>query len=187
MSEGSSTARVIVRPSRTKFFSSLGAGSRRAKVLLPVVLPLMVGSAAMAYAFSHGNVELVAVGAVGGLVLGALLFVRQLLYLACVRLVVEPGRVRRLGFPFPTRQTSITFLRSIVGRNVDFGYGIVAPMWFFVDTTGYCPCTLYAELWEANDMRLVAEWLGGTVQQSTDPPVARNEIPSAFPGPAKRW
>jgi hypothetical protein len=156
-------------------------------MLLPATLPLMVGSAGMAYAFSHGNVTVVVVGAVAGLALGALLFMRQLLYLACVRLVVEPGRVQRLGFPFPRRQTSISFLRSIVSRNVDFGYGNIAPMWFFVDSTGYCPCSLYAELWEADDMRLIAGSLGGTVQESSDPPVARNEIPSAFPGPAKRW
>src|SRR5258708_29856916 len=104
MSDSSSSpTQVVVRPSRSKFFSSFTAGGKRAKMLLPAILPLMAGSAGMAYAFSHGNVTVVVVGAVAGLAPVAPLFMRQLPYLPCVTLVVEPCRVQLLGVPFPMR------------------------------------------------------------------------------------
>ena len=186
-SEWPTADRVLIRPSYAQYRLGLATRRRRATALAVRLAPVIVAYGAAAFAFSRGNINWVLLPIVAVIVLGTILLLADRVYLAVIRVEVTTGRITRTGFPFPRREASLSGLHAIVGRSVDFGYGIVTKGWFVVDRQGFCPCWFFADLWASADMRRVAETFGGTLQETAEAPMARTAVGTVFPGPAKRW
>ena len=65
--------------------------------------------------------------------------------------------------------------------------GVRVRAWVAVDQFGKAPFWLTADFWSLEEMRVLADRFGASVEGAFSDVVTKAELPSRFPGPIKRW